>query len=294
MNTNDNNPPVMTLEQLTNAYQQLHHQFTNAQTQVSSLQNELSSTRNELMVAQGTIQGIQLSPMSTIKLRKPESFSGKGSIRSWITHMTNYVGDPNDPRALAIAVSYLHGTAHEWWLGFKDSEEGRQITTWAQLQDALIRRFETLNKIKIARDKLARWKQIKDISSFNEDFQKILLDIPNITVEEQIDRYARGLKPYIWKELCTKEYANLSDFMRDAERVESAHKRYARPSPRPSASTTFTAPSRTSEPVPMDIGNVSLKKLTPAEREMCRKEGRCFRCREKGHMANKCPKGRGN
>ncbi len=24
------------------------------------------------------------------------------------------------------------------------------------------------------------------------------------------------------------------------------------------------------------------------------KKGRCFRCREKGHMANKCPKGQGN
>ncbi len=55
------------------------------------------------------------------------------------------------------------------------------------------------------RDKLARWKQTKDVSSFNEDFQKILLDIPTITIEEQLDRYARGLKTYIWKELCTKE-----------------------------------------------------------------------------------------
>ena len=79
------------------------------------------------------------------------------------------------------------------------------MTTWPKLQEALIARFETLNKIKIARDKLAGWKQIKDVSSFNEDFQKILLDIPTITIEEQLDRYARGLKTYIWKELCTKE-----------------------------------------------------------------------------------------
>ena len=42
----------------------------------------------------------------------------------------------------------------------------------------------------------------------------------------------------------------------------------------------------------MEIANVTLKKLTPAEGDMCRKEGRFFRCRGKGHMANIFPKAR--
>jgi len=123
-----------------------------------------------------------------------------------------------------VAVSYLHGLAHEWWLGYKETEERRQVNTWTLLQYALIRRFETLNKSKIARDKLARWKQIKGVPTYSEDFQRILLDIPTITMEEQLDRYARGLKSYIWKELCTKEYTSLGELMRDAERVEMAHR----------------------------------------------------------------------
>ncbi len=44
-------------------------------------------------------------------------------------------------------------------------------------------------------------------------------------MDEQIDRYTRGLKSYIWKELRTNEYTKLADAMRDAERVESAHSR---------------------------------------------------------------------
>lgn len=154
-----------------------------------------------------------------------------------------------------MAVSYLHGLAHEWWLGYKETEERRQVNTWTLLQYALIRRFETLNKSKIARDKLARWKQIKGVPTYSEDFQRILLDIHTITMEEQLDRYARGLKSYIWKELCTKEYTSLGELMRDAERVEMAHRRFGRVAPK-LGNSERPGPSKTSEPVPMDIGNL--------------------------------------
>ena len=33
------------------------------------------------------------------------------------------------------------------------------------------------------------------------------------------------------------------------------------------------------------------QRMTPKEREDCLREGRCFRCREIGHMAHQCPKG---
>ena len=192
-----------------------------------------------------------------------------------------------------VAVSYFPGSAHEWWLGYQQADEGRQVTTWTQLQQALIGRFETLNKIKIARDKLPRWRQIKDVPGYNEYFQKILLDIPNITIEEQLDRCARGLKSYIWKELCTKEYNSLGELMKDAERVKTAHRRFGRTAPKIGQSEK-SGPPKIIKPVPMDVGNIQLKKLTPVELDQCREEGRCFRCREKRHMANKCLKVRGN
>ena len=291
------NPENITLEGLFQAYQQLQQNFTNAQSEIIGLRNELQGTRNELGTTQAALQqqqqqrhGIGSSGIGP-KCKRPESFKGKGSITSWITHVSNYVGSTDPSSALTIAVSYLEGTAHEWWIVFRETEEGKAIQTWPQLQPALIKRFDTLNKVKIARDKLAKWRQIKDVPSFNDDFQRIVLDIPNISVEEQIDRYTRGLKPYIWKELCTREYTCLNDAMRDAERVESAHRRLgknSRPDQAPKVRQAHDAPT------PMDIGNVQLKKLTTAERDQCRKEGRCFRCRQKGHMASNCPKGQGN
>ena len=272
MSSSNQPPENVTLENLVSALQQLQHNFNNAQGEIMGLRNQLQASRTPV-----------------VKRKKPESFKGKGSITSWITHMTNYLGGTSPDEALSIAVSYLEGPAHEWWIVFRQSLEGQGIQTWENLRPALIRRFDTLNKVKIARDKLAKWKQIKDFTTFNDDFQKIILDIPNISVEEQIDRYTRGLKPYIWKELCTREYHQLNDAMRDAERVESAHKRLGKP-----PKQDQRPPKNHQEPTPMEIGNIQLKKLTPAERDQCRKEGRCFRCRQKGHMSSKCPKGQGN
>ena len=76
--------------------------------------------------------------------------------------------------------------------------------------------------------------------------------------------------------------------MRDAERIEDAHRRLK------SVSSVRKNPTIDLGRAPMDIGNMELKKLALAEREKCMKEGRCVHCREKGHLSNNCPKGRGN
>ena len=79
--------------------------------------------------------------------------------------------------------------------------------------------------------------------------------------------------------------------MQDAERIESAHNRTYKPR---NSSEDIQWKNDIDEPTPMDIGNVRTKKLTAAERAMCMKEGRCFICREKGHLASDCPKVQGN
>ena len=51
--------------------------------------------------------------------------------------------------------------------------------------------------------------------------------------------------------------------------------------------TTRNTPSRDPNALDVDI-NERPKKLTPEERDKCFKEGRCLRCRQKGHMAASC------
>ena len=67
------------------------------------------------------------------------------------------------------------------------------------------------------RDKQER-RRFKDVGTLNDVFQRIILDIPNISIVEQTDRYKRGLKPYIWRELCSREHTSLNEAMRGALR----------------------------------------------------------------------------
>ena len=40
---------------------------------------------------------------------------------------------------------------------------------------------------------------------------------------------------------------------------------------------------------PMELDSLRVGKLTPTEKEKCLREGRCFRCREHGHVGVSCP-----
>ena len=62
-------------------------------------------------------------------------------------------------------------------------------------------------------------KRLKDVSYFNEEFLKILLETLNISAEEEIDRYTIAHKPYVSDEMYINEYGDISGAMAGAERI---------------------------------------------------------------------------
>lgn len=129
----------------------------------------------------------------------------------------------SNEKVLPVALSYIGGASHEWYLA--QAKNGTEFSTLQDTLDGLETRFRLVNKEKLACDMLSKWKPMKDVQKENEDFLKIILDITNIGMEEQVDRYTRGLNNFISKELCTKEYKSVTDAMKDTERVESVYRK---------------------------------------------------------------------
>jgi hypothetical protein len=87
-----------------------------------------------------------------------------------------------------------------------------------------------------------------------------------------------------WKEAARKEIVRISE-------IDNANFKNRWFIPRDTNTYQSNTP-KNNTPVPMDVDatTIPFQKLTDADREKYRKEGRCFRCREKGHMARNCPK----
>jgi hypothetical protein len=122
-----------------------------------------------------------------------------------------------------------------------------------------------------------------------------MLEIPNMSDEEQLHRYIAGLKPLTKQHLLINNPATLEDAMNMADRVDTATfearnqaaanqrrrpNRWGRPMP------NFNAGG----PAPMELGamNGPRTKLTPAERQYLIDNNGCFYCRRLGHTLPQC------
>lgn len=276
--------PTPTVEQLHAMITELHGQLNVTRNELLATQSELSSTRAQLTSARGGMDRVTQSTSAAPKRNKPPTFDGRGSVDSWLEHIFEYCSAAPEDQKLSIAVTYLLGSAHEWYIGTKLLSDS-PVSTFEGFCKAISGRFNPVDKVRAARDKLAKWRQVKSVHLYSQSFLEIVLDIPSITEDEKIDRYARGLKPYIWEELCTVNYNSLNELMSDAERVESAKSRSRRmafSTPGVSRGPIDTAPA------PMELGAIRLRKLTPEDRERCFRLGLCLRCRKPGHLAKDC------
>ena len=102
--------------------------------------------------------------------------------------------------------------------------------------------------------------------------------IPGISTDEVIDRYMRGLKHDIPKELCRTNYSSLTELMSHTLSTEVSK-----------AARFRTMPNMFSrnQPVPMDISNT---RLSPSRKRQIDIENRaCFICYKPGCRRDRCP-----
>lgn len=233
---------------------------------------------NESTVDNGVDRNVGGIVRTTQKIlfNKPEIYKGDStdSLESFLGHMDLYIAQIPEKMKLNVDISFLGGHAFDW---YKFISKVEQVNTWASLKNKLQQRFQPINKSKIARDKLARWKQLTSVEVYNESFLKIIIDIQQISTDEVIDRYMRGHKTHISKELCTRTYTSLTELMSHALSIEASKASFSK------ASNWEVSRS---DPVPMDVSNSRLKLH---QKHKDKKGGACYICQKPGCHSYRCP-----
>jgi hypothetical protein len=195
---------------------------------------------------------------------------------------------------VTVATTYLRDAALVWWRVLSsDSYRLAQVqNSFDSFCTEVRSHFVPSSAVKLARDELAALRQTKSVQEYANAFQSICLQIPGISVEEQVDRFVRGLKERTRLEVELREPKTLEEAIVVAVRYDSVM--FKRPeTQRPvfgfvDHDSRSTSPAA-SEPVAMEIGSVLSKNLNQNERTYLLKAGLCFHCKKQGHVSRVCP-----
>jgi hypothetical protein len=236
-----------------------------------------------------------------LKLPKPETFTGRTSATEWLAGLRRYfrtITGYNDQELIVYASALLREAAGTWWLHLESTGRSMEIATWGQFEEALLKEFEPINPRELARDRLAaiRQRPKESVQSYTTNFRRILAHLPELTEDEKVDRYKRGLLPgAVQKEVFQRNPNTLDNAIQIAERLE-AGERQAR-SWGLNSNRTWWTPSfqhsmdssnvQTSRPTPMELGSVERpRRSLPSSKS--KKNFRCYNCQGLGHFARDC------
>ena len=289
------------------------------QGQVQEVANVTVQTAQAAQAAPAPPAVVVDAPKFTLKPKAPEPFTGRYGVNvtSWLFRMHEYLRLAAIPEQQQViwAASYLSDTASTWWR-FQQlrTTQGMEaaITTWSDFARLLTKYFQPLNAKRHARNRLAQLAQKKSVREYNHAYTMLMIELPEMHEEDRLDRYIRGLKLAVRKELEVKDPEKLEDAMEMAERIDEFLYSNRRPSnERPSQVDRPTGPT------PMELGAMQTQartfggkarghdgrragslsgnakgnsgNLTQAEKDLLMAEGRCFKCKQPGHRGFECP-----
>jgi hypothetical protein len=243
-----------------------------------------------------------------LKLPLPKSFSGSsqpGAVENFLFDCEQYfIGmDVAADKQVLFAAGLLEGGAKSWWRYMCQRLEGTEdlveLYTWSSFHAELLARFRAVNATRHARDKMASLRQDGNVRTFAYKLQELAMQVPGMQDEELLDRFVRGLKPRTRMQVVMREPETFDQAVKLADRFDSLFSPGFGFDGQPRGNRIGTNPTPilsrpanpVSQPTPMEIDVLRRRvaPLTDAERDRLRKIGRCFRCRQPGHIATNCP-----
>lgn len=257
---------------------------------VASLQHQLNVMEQQQAQATRTLEVASRS--TQLRVPKPDTYDGKGNIRSWVWTVEQYFAITNvydDKHRTQYVVNLLRGNAATW---MRSMVGNSNLPSWTELRDAMIETFAPISEVDVARDKLAQLTQKTSVPVYVKEFRRHLLLIPNLPEDEQIDKFVRGLKLNIAREIRLRDPQTLKDAIIMAERYDSiSWQLRSRSDSRSQVNRPSKVTNHSSGGDAMDLSTVRFKKLTDSERQNIMRNNGCLFCRKlnTNHRASNCP-----
>lgn len=261
-----------------------------------------------------------------------DSFTGlKGEdLEAWLfqaKEQFDLLGITDDYTKILIAGQVFKKHAKTWYMSVRGPHvpDEEKIIDWDHFVDALRKHFSPVAASKIARDELAAIKQFSSVRDYTAKFRQLCSIIQQISDDEKLDRYVRGLKYKIQKEVNLRSPTTFLEATQLAEKLDISFDRVYH-----MADERHKPYERSSRPTPMDIDAMHLrgmdndrsrdrydkwsnrnnrqpehqrqqekkfKKLTEAEKQGRKDRNECLYCGSKDHLVRFCPlsrQGQGN
>ena len=259
--------------------------------------------------------------------------TGSYEVDAWIRDMKVqfefYRGRfPDEESKVRHAAMFLKGKAAEWWEA-EDKSAG-VLTSWDLFVERLHERYRPLQAAIVARERLRKLKQTGSVSAYADVFQRELTPIKDMSASDQVFNFIAGLSSsVVANKVREQEPATLHEAMviavrQDAFQTNHGSSRFSafRGASAASSSTAMDVNNFQEEEYPAQDSDRVESKLTfpsslleqmeamvqhrvaamfqdrvpglkASDIEKLRSEGRCFRCKQKGHSKRDCPKGSG-
>ena len=225
--------------------------------------------------------------MSAIKLPTIDNFHGKATedVGLWIDLLELQFAAheiQDDKKQAILAASLLRDDALIWFLTKKE-------TSWKTMKETLKGTFITAERSSVARKQLDTLRHTESIHGYVTEFRRLVRMAGDMSATEQINRFKNGLrKEYqLFINLQLRGDMNIDDVIAMAIRIDL------------SLSDNFelfrsvTSQQTRNDDMEVDAiswrRNVSKTSDTEKWKKICRQQGLCYYCGEKGHVAFKCP-----
>lgn len=276
---------------------------TNAFTHQDPVAN-LANLMGQFLEAQRQMQNNDTQKVQ-LRLQAPDTYHGDRSpsaAESWLRSIERYnqVAGKSTADLLAYTQALFRGDAEIWWTTME--QRGISPTSWTEFCEMVLNEFKPKNSIKAARTRMAELSQgNKSVSEYINEFRAIKLQIPNMTDEEALDRFERGLRngvdgprAHVNSFNCT----TLETAIQCAHNWESAHTGNTPISTQQQSNTPQYLRNDGVAPMDLDTLCTMLNRLQrpsynnnwkqrPRPRESSSKKT-CFNCGAPNHLARHC------